>query len=164
MRNESPLVTRFWEKVEVRGPDECWPWLAAIGTHGYGVIGAGGPRTITAHRLSYIIAHGSIPDAPGHHGGVVMHTCDNRWCCNPAHLVSGSQIDNLLDMRSKGRQCKEGMRPECARTAKLNWEKVREIRRRWGEGESKKALCREYGVGHGTIWEIVTNRTWKERS
>lgn len=162
MRRKIPIEERFWAKVEIGGPTDCWPWRAATGTHGYGVIGTGDGGTITTHRLAYLITNGSIPDARGSHGGVVMHTCDNRRCCNPAHLVAGSQADNLRDMHTKGRRKNPGMRPECARTAKLDWEKVREIRRRWGEGERGVSISLDFGVMPSTIWQVATNRTWKE--
>lgn len=92
------LHDRFWRKVE-RG-DGCWLWTAALNRTGYGVFSLlsshGG--THAAHRVAYAIANGSVP-----HGRVVMHTCDNRRCVNPAHLRLGAQVDNVRDMVAKGR-------------------------------------------------------------
>ncbi len=60
------------------------------------------------HRIAYQIANGPIPKCDGYHGHVVMHTCDNRACCNPAHLLLGTQKDNVADMDAKGRGARKG--------------------------------------------------------
>lgn len=48
--------------------------------------------------MAYELTKGHIPA-----GMIVMHTCDNPPCCNPSHLVLGTQAENLADMRAKGR-------------------------------------------------------------
>lgn len=79
------VVDRIWERVDVRGPDECWPWKLSIGSHGYGQAGwslPGGKNNMTtAMRVAWTAANGPIPD-----GLTVDHLCRNRPCCNPAHL------------------------------------------------------------------------------
>lgn len=80
---------RFWRKVDKCGPDECWPWTASLTRGGYGHIGVGG-RMIRAHRFSYEVANGPIPD-----GMVIDHTCRNPICVNPAHLRACTQKQNL---------------------------------------------------------------------
>lgn len=97
---------RFWSKVDRRGPDECWTWQGTkqapnkIGER-YGTFGVserGKNVTYRAHRLAYILTYGRLdPDA------VIMHTCDNPLCVNPAHLVAGTQKENAEDMARKGR-------------------------------------------------------------
>jgi hypothetical protein len=82
--------------------------------NGYGMLGLGrrtDPKT-AAHRVAWTVAVGPIPE-----GLNVLHHCDNRPCCNPAHLWLGTQRDNLLDMVAKGRhgmQVKARMRREMA--------------------------------------------------
>lgn len=88
---------RFWEKVDQRGPDECWLWTAGCFTDGYGSFRLGG-RSLRAHRVSYEVSTGPIPE-----GLVVMHSCDTPLCVNPAHLSVGTVGDNSRDMVSKKR-------------------------------------------------------------
>lgn len=90
----------------------CWNWIGALNAKGYGVIGglikgkryAPVGQNILAHRASWIIHNGDIPDGEGAHGTVVMHKCDNPACVNPKHLMLGTQSDNVLDMVRKGRR------------------------------------------------------------
>lgn len=75
-----PLRVRFEKKYERRGPDECWPWVASLGTMGSGQIWVDGAMR-GAHRIAYELYVGEIPE-----GMVVSQTCRNRVCMNPAHL------------------------------------------------------------------------------
>mgnify|MGYP001550307413 CR=1 FL=1 len=105
-RARAPLAERFWRYVDRRGADECWLWVGQSRNVGYGYIGVGGRAggKILSHRAAWLLANGPIPDGDGHHGTVLMHTCDNRLCCNPAHLRLGTQADNVHDMDQKGRR------------------------------------------------------------
>lgn len=100
------LAKRFWSKVDCRGPDECWPWTAKsiVSKHSpYGVLNLGRTKTsssetTTSNRIAFALANNGIED-----GVHVRHTCDNPRCCNPKHLLPGTNYDNVQDMISRGR-------------------------------------------------------------
>jgi hypothetical protein len=97
-------IARFWSKVQRLGADECWPWIGTVNPNGYGSFGVGkrpnGRQFVSsAHRAAYCIFSKKWPPK----GMVVMHTCDDRACVNPAHLKLGTQKDNLRDAVKKGR-------------------------------------------------------------
>ena len=89
------LEERFWEKVDMRGEDECWPWKAAVDKDGYGRITLE-YRSEQAPRLAFFLDHGYWPN-------VCRHSCDNPPCCNPKHLLDGTHADNSADKISRGR-------------------------------------------------------------
>lgn len=85
---------RFWSRVAVAGPNECWLWTGATRGGGYGVLQAN-CVTFTAHRLAYELLRGPIPD-----GLTLDHLCRNKACVNPAHLDPVALRENIL--RSDG--------------------------------------------------------------
>ncbi len=92
-----PLASRFWSKVDRRDPTDCWPWRGALLPSGYGRFGSAG-RSLRAHRVAWELENGPIST-----GKVIAHWCDQRDCCNPAHLWLTTQAANVADGVRKGR-------------------------------------------------------------
>lgn len=89
------------KNVEVITESGCWIWLLRINTGGYGVFGykdGMASKNARIHRKSYQVFVGDIPE-----GMHVLHTCDVRCCCNPAHLWIGTHKQNMADKCAKGR-------------------------------------------------------------
>lgn len=146
----SAYMERFWDKVETG--DGCWLWTGAQRRQGYGSFWDG-ERQASAHRLSYAMRYGGIPD-----GLCVLHRCDTPRCVNPSHLFLGSVADNARDMAEKGRTI-----------AKLARSDVQLIRLRYARGGvSYRKLASEYGVDESTIREAIGRkggrRSWKHVS
>lgn len=108
-----PFLTRFWKRIDVRGPDECWPWTGAHNPYGYGVLqtralrGSGRVAWAVAHRLSWELANA----LPAPEELEVCHACDNPPCVNPNHLWLGTHQDNMNDAVKKGRMHGPVMHP-----------------------------------------------------
>lgn len=92
------LAERLWAKVD--RTESCWIWTGGTNIKGYGCIGLGerGRGKALAHRVSWELAFGPIPD-----GLWVLHHCDNPPCVRPDHLWLGTAADNNRDMVAKGR-------------------------------------------------------------
>ncbi len=111
--NVRPWQERFWEKVDKSG--DCWLWTAGRFGAGYGMFYMRGDATPRgAHRIAFALCvRQPLADE------VIRHTCDNPPCCNPAHLIVGTHLDNMKDMAERKRakrgqhnkiktQCKNG--------------------------------------------------------
>ena len=120
---------RFWAKVDVGTPDECWLWTAATHELGYGVLGITASRfgpqyRLYAHRVAWVLTQErDIPE-----GYVIDHTCGNKACCNPAHLEGVTQtvnVDRYHALRPNAGTCKRGHAIERGkRCAECNRERV----------------------------------------
>lgn len=150
------LEARFWSKVNRLSDDECWLWMASVDTRGYGQISCDGVAK-RAHRIAWELAHGPILEGVGHHGTVVMHKCDNRLCCNPAHLQLGNHEANMADMREKGRR-KQINTGQANGRAKLTVEQVRAIR---ADLRGKRVIALEYGISPAQAQRIRNGQQWR---
>lgn len=145
---------RFWAKVKQLGPDDCWPWIGAIKSNGYGHFNVSG-HTILAHRYAFVAARQNPIPA----GLLVCHHCDNRLCCNPAHLFLGTNQDNLQDMQDKGR--KNQVRGEACGRTKLSTIDIESIKNLAFSGLSTRAIAKIYNIAPSQAWRIVNGQSWR---
>lgn len=147
------LADRLMGKVRKTG--SCWLWTGPRLRNGYGQIRLPRGKGTTAHRASWMVHCGDIPN-----GLSVLHRCDVRLCVNPDHLFLGTQQENMTDMVQKGRQGKP--RGERCGSSKLNDKAVASIRKDYATGRfTMFELADRYGVVFGTIWQIVRLKTWR---
>lgn len=144
------LAERFWEKVDVKGPDDCWPWKAHCNRRGYGQFWADGFNK-KAHRVAYEQTRGEL--APGMKA---LHTCDNPPCCNPGHLFEGTDADNGRDKSEKGRAARNT--GETNGSCTIPDSVVLEIITRRASGMSLEAAGKPWGVRRETVHKIVTGK------
>lgn len=151
---------RFFAKIEYT--ESCWLWMAWKLPKGYGLIGRGGrgKGMELAHRASWILHFGAIPD-----GLDVCHNCperDNPSCVNPAHLFVGTRSDNMRDYCNKGGKLGGAKHPMYGRengSCKLTNEQVEEIRKLYIPGYGHQIqLAKRFGVHHCTIDGIVNGK------
>lgn len=83
------LAERFWMKVDKRGPDECWPWIASLDSKGYGQIYIGGKKNLMGHSVSMMLHGFELPE-----GKEWDHICKNTKCVNPKHLRAVTHLEN----------------------------------------------------------------------
>jgi hypothetical protein len=149
-------INNFWNKVGKDSSNDCWPWTGAIHNPGYGKASIGHQKSIGAHRVSYILAYGQIPD-----GLFVCHRCDNRACVNPNHLFLGTPSDNTHDMDTKGRRITPDHHGENNPAAKINSEIAQIIRKRYNAGGvTMKQLGKEFGITGAQVRHIVRGFHW----
>jgi hypothetical protein len=151
-------ATRFWEKVDIGGDEDCWPFTGARTPEGYGKFRVG-KYMPNASRVAYVVTNGDIGEL------IVCHKCDNPPCCNPKHLFAGTHKDNQRDKWRKGRAAPLGgavVFGEDVGNSKLTRQAVEEIRRLYAAGEmDQPRLTKRFGVSQTTISRVVLRQTWK---
>lgn len=190
-RKAKAVEERFWSKVDKNGPlpdqsnphyaglGRCWTWTDSGGGQGYGNLFIN-KKNVAAHRLSFMIASGTIPAL------YVCHKCDNRSCVNPDHLFLQTHSGNMEDMLKKGRQAagdRNGSRkyperrprgdthiarlhPEIMARGeghvrcKITDANVAQLRADYATGQwTKTALAKKYGISATQVYMITTNRS-----
>ena len=151
---------RFWLKVKkTKG---CWLWTGYSGGTGYGHVNIntihrkskkrGKTKLISAHRFSYQLHNGIIPE-----GLCVLHKCDNRMCVNPKHLFLGTKADNTKDMMKKKRN---SFKRYGRYNPKLTFNQASKIRKLYSTtGIGMWKLAEKFNVSYPSIWKIIHNKT-----
>lgn len=155
--------TRFFDMVDFNGPipkhcpelGPCHLWRGKLSDNRYGQFTIGSKAVFMAHRFAWMMAFGKIPD-----GQLVRHKCDEGHCVNPAHLCLGTQLDNMRDMKERGRERKAS--GESNGSHKLTATQVLQIKRTYHRYRvTQSALGRQFKVDRKTIARITQGRGWK---
>jgi len=144
-------IRTFWTRVNKLSDSECWNWThPADKETGYGRLGLN-TKLISAHRFSWLIHFGDIPE-----GMCVCHHCDNRICVNPKHLFLGTIADNNADMKRKGRMSK------APRNNKISPEDVVQIRKMWIPFKmSVRKISKILNLNYKSCETAVSRKHWQ---
>lgn len=145
-----PPFIRLYEKVKINKETGCWEWQGHTYKNGYGVIKSFG-QDVSAHRLSYELSKGKIPD-----GLCILHSCDNRKCINPSHLSVGTHQENMAQAKERCRFRSGVNHPQYGK--KLSKPRQSNVVIVLGKTyPSQNAAENELNLGHGTV------RYWLKR-
>jgi hypothetical protein len=151
-RSTGGIADRFWPKVK-KG-ENCWEWQGCLSS-GYGCLSLGKGRSERAHRLSWELHFGPIPD-----GLFVCHHCDNPPCVRPDHLFLGTVVHNSNDMIRKGRG--DGAKGETSKKSHLTESHVKSMRKLHSEGMfSATDIAWLFGVDRSASRAIISRRSWR---
>ena len=142
------MWARCLSKIAKDEHSGCWNWTGSKFWNGYGRVGYSG-TSVNAHRFFYLMTKGPIPPRR-----VIMHSCDNRGCVNPAHLSAGTHKENSQDAQRKGRL------PIMPTHAKLGEADVVKIKQRIASGAFQREIAKEFGVTQSNISQISLGKTW----
>ena len=143
------------DRIERVPESGCWIWMLACCPTGYGKACAAalfGRDNIYAHCLSWLIYRGPIPD-----GMSVLHRCDVRCCCNPAHLFLGTHAENSADMAQKGRSLQGEKHHKSKLTEAMRQEML-------SSDEPGAVVAKRLGLNHTTVNRYRRGASWKHLS
>lgn len=144
----------FWNKVIVRGDNDCWTWTGKT-RRGYGRVYLPGGKYVPATKVAWEIMY----RRPFPKGMIACHSCDNPICVNPRHIFAGTHLDNTRDCINKGRRApQDGMHNG---NSKLTADEVRKIRQLYASGKFPiKQIASFFCVGKSQVHNIVSGASW----
>ena len=147
---------RLMEGFEADEISGCWDWKKTKYKNGYGWLKVFG-KVVSAHRYSYELHKGHIPD-----GSEILHSCDNKGCINPDHLRVGSHQENMKEAADRGRMRSGENHPmhgkKNPRPRQANKVLVLGV-----EYESQKSAERALGLGSGVVRYWIKNNPEKAK-
>lgn len=154
-----PLEVRMLTRASPEPNSGCWLWTGGVtkprrGTP-YGMIRVGGRngKGRLAHRVAFELWCRRIEP-----GEVIRHTCDNTYCINPAHLVAGSQADNIKDRDQRKRRAPpKGEKNGCARLTDVS---VLEIKAQLKAGIPRLEIQARFGIEKSQLSNISRGTSW----
>jgi hypothetical protein len=141
---------RLVSRINRTTDDGCWEY-SGYTVNGYGRLRIGNTR-ILAHRAAWVIANRADPGEL-----FVCHSCDNRLCCNPAHLFLGTALDNSRDMHAKGRRSPQSGPRKRVRGKRLTALQAAAIRQ---DRRPLAAISADYGISRGYASDVRRGRCW----
>ncbi len=145
-------VVRFWNNVAVANRDQCWPWKLSQTSNGYGQLSLrldGVDRVLKAHKVAWEIRN-DVRLKPGIRAS---HSCDNKLCCNPGHVVIIATGMNL-------RIAATGPRGEKHGRSKLTERQAIIIKYKLGALTTRE-IADSFKVAFHTVWDIRKGITWR---
>ncbi len=138
----------------------CWPWIGTTDKDGYGRYRKfyyDGREVTGCSRISHILHIGPILEDLR-----VLHSCDNPPCVNPRHLSAGTHVENMKQMKERGRS----LRGARGTGAKLTEEQAIAIYiHPWNDNlcnrENYTLIAGKFNTTAGTVYHIRERKTWK---
>ena len=155
MSSSSKYQAYIAARCKVNATTGCWDWQLGKTKTGYGAVRKNPHKLATAHRMAYYAFIGELVP-----GMCICHTCDNRLCVNPAHLVQATPKWNMLDKVAKGRVNATPNMPKgtAHHSAKLSDADIKAIR---ASSKTQVQLAKEYRVTQSAISRIKSNSIWR---
>lgn len=150
---------RFWSKVDIGAPDQCWEWQASLHTSGYGRFKLADQWCVVANRMALVIHTGE-----DRLDRMALHTCDNRRCCSPHHLYWGTHTENMRDKSRRGRWRGGDQSGASNGAAKLTDEELALVVKRLQDGWNNKQIAADLPVTHSMVSLIRLGRMWRKQT
>lgn len=156
------MISFPYEYVLPEPNSGCWLWTGPLNWNGYGRVTVGPRKRVRAHRFSYEVHKGPIPD-----GLQVLHKCDVPCCVNPEHLLLGTFADNMNDKMRKGRQAR-GAKLSAVRKATVPLGQANhasrltevQVRAIIADARSGRLIARDYGTTQQHISRLKRGLRW----